>query len=353
VSGAHQRRLLEDLDRIRRRVAAVGARIDDALGMAVHALMTGDRGLAAETVLNDFPINRTVRELDAECHRFVARHLPSAGHLRFVSSVLRLNIALERIGDYAVTIARETEQLGSPPPEPLASTMQAMADQSRKMYRQAISSWVDQNAELARGTKAMASSVDVQLDGAWRELLRMGQEPGAPSMRRMFAYLIVCSNLERVSDQAKNICEEAVFAATGQTKPPKRYKVLFLDERNDRLSVLAEAMAQKAFPDSGVYTSAGWSAVDQVDSELAAFLDERGMAPGEHVPRSLSSLMHELPSQHIVVSLAGDPRPHLGQVPFSTVVLEWSIPGDLAGATEQLADKIAWLMEKCRGEGAS
>ena len=38
------------------------------------------------------------------CHSFVARHLPSAGHLRFVSSVLRLNVALERIGDYAVAI---------------------------------------------------------------------------------------------------------------------------------------------------------------------------------------------------------------------------------------------------------
>ncbi len=352
MSGAHQRRLLEDLDKIRRRVAAVGARVDDALGMAVHALMTGDRGLAAETVLNDFPINRTVRELDADCHRFVARHLPSAGHLRTVSSVLRLNIALERIGDYAVTIARETEQLGAPPPEPLASTMQAMADQSRKMYRQAIAAWVDQNADLARGTKGMAGSVDVLLDSAWKELLRMGKEPGAPSMRRMFAFLIICSNLERVSDQAKNICEEAVFAATGETKPPKVYKVLFVDEGNSRLSVLAEAMAHKAFPESGHYTSAGWSPAPAVDPELIAFLDERAMEPSPHVPQSLASMMHKLPAQHIVVSLAGDPRPHLGSVPFSTVVLEWSISGDLPAATEQLADKIAWLMEKCRGEGA-
>lgn len=351
--GGHQRRLLEDLARIRRRVAAVGARVDDALGMAVHALVTGDRALAAETVLNDLPINRTVRELDAECHRFVARHLPSAGYLRFVSSVMRLNIALERIGDYAVTIARETEQLGAPPPEPLASMVQAMADSSRQMYRQSIQAWVDQNAELARGTKSMAKSVDLQLDGAWRELLRMGKEAGAPSLRRMFAYLIIFSNLERVSDQAKNICEEAVFAATGETKPPKKYKVLFLDERNDRLSVLAQAMAEKAFPDSGIYTSAGWNVAEGLDSELATYLDERSMDPGDQVPHDLSDLLPELGAQHVIVSLAGDPRPHLGTVPFNTVVLEWSVPSDLPGATEQLADKIAWLMEKCRGEGAS
>ena len=71
----------------------------------MHALLTRDRELAAEVILGDLPINREVRAIDALCHAFVARHLPSAGHLRFVSSVLRLNVELERIGDYAVTIA--------------------------------------------------------------------------------------------------------------------------------------------------------------------------------------------------------------------------------------------------------
>ena len=35
--------------------------------------------------------------------------------------------------------------------------------------------------------------------------------------------------------------------------------MLFVDEHNDRLSQLAEAVARKAFPESGVYESAGWS----------------------------------------------------------------------------------------------
>ena len=70
-----------------------------------------------EVVLGDLVVNRRVRKLDSKCHAFVARHLPSAGHLRFVSSVLRLSIALERVGDYAVIIARELAQLESPPPQ--------------------------------------------------------------------------------------------------------------------------------------------------------------------------------------------------------------------------------------------
>ena len=59
-------------------------------GTPSRALLTLDRDLAYATVLGDKPINREIRELDRLCHAFVARHLPSAGHLRFVSSVLRL-----------------------------------------------------------------------------------------------------------------------------------------------------------------------------------------------------------------------------------------------------------------------
>lgn len=322
--------------------------MDDALGMAVHALLTGNRALANETVLNDLPINRVVRELDAQCHIFVARHLPSAGHLRFVSSVMRLNVILERVGDYAVTIAREAEQLGKPPPPQLATTIQQMADQSRKMYRQALHAWVDRNAELARGTKPMASSVDLLLDNAWATMLALDQTDAAPSLRRSFAFLIVFNNLERVSDQAKNICEEAVFAATGETKPPKRYKVLFVDDGH-RLSALAEALAERAFPESGSYTSAGWAPVDR-DPALEAYMDERGLVPREST--DLNEFRHELAKQHVLVCLSGDPRPHIDGVPFSTIVLEWSLPTEPGAAQVALSDEIRRLMEKMRGEGA-
>jgi len=343
-----QRRLEQDLDDIRRRVASVGARVDDALRMAVHALLTGDRSLANQTVLNDLPINRVIRELDAQCHVFVARHLPSAGHLRFVSSVLRLNIALERIGDYAVTIARETEQLGAPPPPELASTVQQMADQSRLMYRQSLEAWVGQNAELARGTKAMAGGVDLLLDNAWTNMLALGKADDAPSLRKSFAYLIIFSNLERVSDQAKNICEEAIFAATGETKPPKQYKVFFVDDGHNA-SALAQALAERAFPESGSYTSAGWAPVER-DPALTAFLDERGLEAPETA--DLKTRLPSLAKQHVLVSLSGDPRPHVGRIPFSTIVLEWEVPEGPADAQVALSEEIQRLMETMRGEGA-
>ncbi len=111
----YEKRLESDLNRIREFLVAVAGQVESALKDSIHALMTGNEILAHATALGDKPVNRAIRELDKQCHGFIALHLPSAGHLRFVSSVMRIGIELERIGDYAVTIGRESVQLEKPP----------------------------------------------------------------------------------------------------------------------------------------------------------------------------------------------------------------------------------------------
>ena len=111
----YERRLEKDLKQIRKGVRNLAKQVGTALKNAIDALLSGDEDKAYSTVLGDTRINRVSREIDRLCHAFIARHLPSAGHLRLISSVLRSNIALERIGDYAVNISRESRQLSHPP----------------------------------------------------------------------------------------------------------------------------------------------------------------------------------------------------------------------------------------------
>ena len=134
----YEQRLDADKKEIRDRIAEVGRRVEQAMVDAVHALLTRDEPQAYATMLGDLPINREVRAIDKLCHGFVARHLPSAGHLRFISSVLRMNIALERVGDYAVTICRESVHLKSPPPPDLEGHIRGLADEAITYLRQAV-----------------------------------------------------------------------------------------------------------------------------------------------------------------------------------------------------------------------
>ncbi len=146
-------------------------------------------------------------------------------------------------------------------------------------------------------------------------------------LRELFALLIVLHRLERVADQAKNICEETIFAATGETKPPKAFTILFVDQRNDRASQLAEAWARKYYPKSGVYMSAGWAPADRLSPDLLEFGAAHGLDFEGARPKAIPALPAELAEVDIVIGLEGDPRHGLGDIPFRTVVLEWDVAG--------------------------
>ena len=70
-----EERLEQDLNKIHDRVAKMGAQVQEAVKDAVHALQTGNTKLAYATVLNDNPINRSMREIDRICHSFFAIHM--------------------------------------------------------------------------------------------------------------------------------------------------------------------------------------------------------------------------------------------------------------------------------------
>lgn len=359
----YEERLENDLAAIRTRVAAVATAVATALKNSVHAALTGDHQLASQVILGDLPINREVRAIDRLCHAFVARHLPSAGHLRFVSAVLRLDVELERIGDYAVAIAREAVQLSTLPSGPVRQDIQLIAEQAERMFEQAMKSFNESNAELARGTKGMAGQVESTYQKVFADLLQEGEGERRP-IKDLFALLVIFNRLARVSDQSKNICEDTLFAVKGETKGEKVYRILFLDERNDSLSQLAEAYARKAFPESGEYTSAGWAPAERLLPALEVFMDANGLDGGRLRPKALDYTAEELAGFHVVIGLDQGGRAHIPQIPFHTVFLDWSLGPPPQGldaerlrafleeAYRTLTVRIRGLIETLRGEEA-
>ncbi len=365
MSHFYEERLERDLNRLRERVADVAAHVEQALKDALKAILHQDKRLANLTILGDMPINRATREIDRLCHHFVARHLPAAGHLRFISSVLRMNVALERIGDYAVTMAREARMLSRPLGAEIQRELNHIADEAFHMLHQAIEAFNDRNAELAKGTMGYAYQVDHTLSDAFDMLVQKGEED-AYSVVDLFSILTIFNRLERVSDQAKNICEEAVFAVTGETKKPKVYRVLFLDEADDCRSQMAVAIARKAYPEGGTYTSAGLHPAPEIDPVCAAFMAEIGHDLNGAPPRRFEEIPEDWKDNHVVVSLEGPIERYLPEVPFHTIALEWQLPRPPAPGTgeeerrtafeaiyQQVAAHIGTLMETLHGEEAS
>lgn len=350
----YEERLTADKTAIRERVVAVGGIVERAVSDAVAALVVRDRAACYRIVLGDLPVNREIREIDRLCHAFVARHLPSAGHLRFVSSVLQMNVALERVGDYAVTIAREAVQLEKDPPEDLAREITALCSEVCGILRQAMHAFAKQDAELARKAKPLARSIDARYGKTLAAVLANGIDRSLPDT---FALLTVFSKLERVSDQAKNVCEETLFEITGETKPPKRYKILFVDDDGARLAPLAAALARKAFPESGEYTSAGLTPAAKRDPELEAVAEKLAIDLAGLEPAELRPSREALEDYHVVVCLTPAAEARIASVPYSTALLRWSPEGSdsdggLEAAARALTGEIRDLMTTMRGAGA-
>ena len=220
-------RLQTDLDAIRNRIFGLGTTIHQSLSNAVSTLFAPDSELAYATVLGDHPINREVDALNLTCHRFIAKYLPSAGHLRFISSSLRTIILLERLGDYAAKISRESVHLEQKLEGSFMQEVQVMSYDALEMYSKALQAYQEQNQELALATMRDAKIVDRDFRKAYSDLI--GPDKETLSTRDLFSRLVIINQIERVSDQAKNLCEEVVFACSGQTKQRRPYRLLFLD----------------------------------------------------------------------------------------------------------------------------
>jgi phosphate transport system protein len=353
----YEERLERDLNALLENIGGMATQVQANLESAVRALQHGDHQLAAETILADHPINRKMREIDAACHAFVAVHLPSGRHLRLLSSFIRINIALERIGDYATTIARAFIQLPGPPSGRMAHELDRFSGEVKTMLEQSIKAFGELDQGLARGTMVQEREMEFDLDGIYAELVANQEQVSAPSLLNTFT---VFTNLKRVADQAKNICEDIVFAETGETKEPKVYNILFLDRDNSCLGQMAEALARNAFPGSGSYASAGVNPAAQVDRATVEYLADKGIDIASARPTPIDFTEHELAELHLVVSLQGPVSDYLPQLPFHTTGMEWSIsePETPTGAEQlqavyrELRSQISDLMHQLRGDNA-
>ena len=350
----YEERLQKDLGWIQDLVGIIGLAITKAIDDAVNSVMNLDKDLAALTVIGDYTINRQTRELDRLCHAFVARHLPSAGHLRYVSAVLRLNIALERIGDYAATISRTAAQLSSQPPAVVVRDIEMMSEHARRMLNDSLRSFQQRDVSLAQATLSAAAQFAQYFDRVFADLVKEGETHSRP-INDLFSFMATFNRLERVIHQAKNICEETIFVATGKTKGEKTFNILFVDAANSGASQLAEHFTHKAFSQSGRYRSAGWQPADDIEPAYQRFAQTVGIDLDKAWPTPLSTLLDQLDEYHLVIGLAPGARERVGKVPFHTTMLMWDI--DTTGGPEavyrQLTPRLRELMERLRGEQAS
>jgi phosphate transport system protein len=346
-----EQRMEADLLNIRNHLWKIGEDVDVALKNAKATMILRDSELAYNTVMGDYPINRDFRECDRLCHTFIARHLPGAGQLREIAATMRVNVALERIGDYAVTICREALQVTSPISELLSGQIDALFDESISTLAEARTAFRNGNADTAIALMQAAKRVQNRMDIVYATLFA---ENGRMDGTSMMAIFVVFSLLKRIVDQAKNICDQTVYAVKGIAKIPKTYRVLFLDQPGSGLAQLASAIGRKNFPQSGFFVPATPGVAEPVSESLRAFLVERGLPDENLATEQLEVSQHELEEFTVIVSVNGKYGDYISKVPFHTSAFNWQLEpgGGLKENYRVLLEEINQLMRVMAGEEA-
>ena len=343
-----EERMEADLNYIRDWLWKIGEDVENALRNAKKTLILRDSEIAYDIILGDQPINRDSRQCDRLCHTFIARYLPGAGALREMASTIRVNVILERIGDYAVTISREAVQLESPLPEKFSAIIDGIADDALEILSGSRTAFREGNAERAIALMQAAKRMEGRMDGFYDKLFAQDDQMDATTMMVIFA---VFNIFKRVADQAKNVCDQTVFAVRGVAKLPKVYRILFLDQAGSGLGQLATAIGRKNFPDIAEFTAATPGHSEPLADTLRDFLVETGLPDEDLDTEPLEVLEYDFSDYVVIVSVNGLVSDYIQKMPFHSSALNWSLPdgADLAGQYRQLRSQIIELVTLLAG----
>ncbi|GAB4403003.1 MAG: phosphate signaling complex protein PhoU [Anaerolineales bacterium] len=199
-------------------ILVLGSMVEQAVLDAVNALKQRDVESARRVYADDQDINDKRFAIENACMVLMATQQPIMGHdLRMLASTLEVITELERMGDYAKGIAKVCILLGSQPLVKPLVDVPRMAEIAIEMLHQALSAFVNNDAELARQIPTRDEEVDRLYNQVNRELITyMIADPG--TIDRANYLMWVAHNLERLADRVTNICERTIYNVTGELR---------------------------------------------------------------------------------------------------------------------------------------
>ena len=209
------RHLQREIDRLKRKVLALGALVEENLRLAFQAIDQRDAAKARRVIATDVLIDQNEVDVEEECLKILALYQPVAGDLRFVAAVIKINSELERIGDLSANIAERALQLVDEHPVAVPHNVAVMADRTWTILEKSLDALVRQDAVMAREVLV----ADDEVDELYAELIDELKAVIRADLEHLDAIVLLFSvarYLERLADHATNIAEDVLYMVEGE-----------------------------------------------------------------------------------------------------------------------------------------
>jgi phosphate transport system protein len=205
----------DELDVLEATLQEEGSLVLRALRGALNALEQRDHELADEVIAFDDDVDDRYIRIEEGVQSLLARQTPVASDLRLVLAILHINLHLERMADYCVTIAKLSNLVPEVEPTPrFIEGFEEMGSRCEEMIRVALDAFGNRDLIAAESLVELDELVDRANRRVVERILELG---GAERMREYGLRMVLVSRaLERIGDHAVDIGEQIAFLLTAQ-----------------------------------------------------------------------------------------------------------------------------------------
>jgi phosphate transport system protein len=211
-----QRHFESQLQELKERLLFMGSLVERAIALSIEGLKNRDEKAATEVIVKLEPqINQLQIDIDDKALQLLALQQPMAVDLRTITSAIKINSDLERMGDKAANIAERVLSIITQPDQPLLVDIPKMANTAQKMLKDVLDAFIQQDEEKSREILIRDDEVDRLRDQIFGELIAyMINTPHR--VQYALDMLLISRGLERIGDHATNIAEDIIYMIQGR-----------------------------------------------------------------------------------------------------------------------------------------
>ncbi len=196
--------------KLKRSILELSTIVEGNAQKALLAFQRRDSEVAKEVIKKDELIDSIEIDLEEDCLKLIALYQPVAIDLRMLVSMLKINDALERIGDLSKDISKKVILLNDLPEYSSFFDFESLFKSVSWMLTNGIDSMLDLNAEQAHVVCKGENEVDKEFLKLESEIINaMEKEP--TSLRAYIHQLAVAFMMEQMGDELKKIAEDVIY----------------------------------------------------------------------------------------------------------------------------------------------
>ena len=202
------------LDELNESLLEMGKLVTDQFEKSKNVLRSKDTELAKMIIEDDDKIDFLKEEIEYKCVKLIATQTPLASDLRRLFTTIKIIQDLERIGDYAVDLAKVSMYI--PENEHIDFKISDyFSDTIKKMITEVVEAYINNDKKKAIEIYESDEAIDKKYYDIFTQIMDK-MNSGEITNNIGVQTLFMIKYVERAGDHINNICENIMYLKSGE-----------------------------------------------------------------------------------------------------------------------------------------